>query len=69
MLTEGKPFHRALPAEAQLILRRACLVQNTPQDPLAKLKAIDQANARIRSLFPSYFKPEEYPDEDDSGGE
>jgi len=50
-----KPFHSALPVEAQLILRRACLIENTEFDSLAKLKAIDKANERIRILFPEYF--------------
>ncbi|MDD3884544.1 MAG: hypothetical protein PHW66_06365 [Gallionella sp.] len=59
MLKPQKPFHAALPIEAQQMLRRACQVQNTPDDPMAKIKAIDRANSKIRTMFPRLFKWDE----------
>ncbi|MDD4913301.1 MAG: hypothetical protein PHP57_13490 [Sideroxydans sp.] len=45
-----------LPEEAQRLLREAAKTPNTPKDPMAKIKAIDAAVAKVKSQYPSYFK-------------
>jgi len=47
-----------LPAEAVALLQRAAQTPVTPRDPLARVKAIEQANQRIRNLFPHLFQTE-----------
>lgn len=50
------PFHGGLPIDAQVELMRAQRTPNTPADPLARVKAIDQATQRIKQRYPSFFK-------------
>lgn len=47
-----------LPAEAVALLQRAAQTPVTARDPLARTKAIEQANQRIRLQFPHLFKLE-----------
>lgn len=45
-----------LPQEAIDLLKKAAQTPITPADPLARVKAIEKANQRIKSLFPNLFK-------------
>lgn len=45
-----------LPAVAQQMLARAAATPNTVHDPLRKLKAIEEAQRKIRAMFPKLFK-------------
>lgn len=47
---------RLLPAAAVALLQRANLTPITANDPLARVKAIEQATRRIKIQFPQYFK-------------
>lgn len=48
-----------LPEEGRLILIRAAHVASTPEDPLARQKAIDTAIQRVKRLYPTFFKSED----------
>lgn len=47
---------RLLPAAAVAMLQRAHQTPITADDPLARVKAIEQATRRIKLQFPQYFK-------------
>jgi hypothetical protein len=47
-----------LPQEAVDLLKKAAQTPVTRADPLARLKAIEKATQRIKSLFPKFFKKE-----------
>lgn len=50
------PFHSALPIDAQVELMRAQKTPITLADPLARVKAIDQATQRIKQRYPQFFR-------------
>ena len=45
-----------LPWEAVQMLTRAAKTPVTEKDPLARLKAIEEADRRIRRQYPRYFR-------------
>lgn len=45
-----------LPADAIAQLQRAALTPVTEDDPLARVKAIEQTTRRIKLQFPNFFK-------------
>ena len=45
-----------LPYEAVELLKRAAQTPITRADPLARVKAIEKATQRIKTLFPNLFK-------------
>lgn len=47
--------HQLLPPEAQEILRRAAVTPISKSNPLARTKALEVANRRIREMFPKLF--------------
>lgn len=47
--------HKLLPPEAQEILRRAAATPISNEHPLARTKALEVANRRIREMFPKHF--------------
>lgn len=55
----SKP-HNILPLEAMLILQRAANTPITADDPLARVKAIEQAIQRVKREYPQMFNQEEY---------
>lgn len=48
--------HRALPLDAQRELKRASQTPITPDDPLARVKAIDHAIQQVKFRYPHLFK-------------
>ncbi len=46
---------KILPADAREILQQAARTPNTERDPLARTKAIEQATARVRRMYPKFF--------------
>ncbi len=50
--------HKLLPPEAQEILRAAAATPITDSNPLARMKALEKANSRIREMFPKCFTHE-----------
>lgn len=57
--------HNILPLEAVLVLQRAAQTPITADDPLARVKAIEQATQRIRRDYPELFNQEDYQHETD----
>ena len=55
-MNPDRPAHQVYPAAAQAILQRAAQTPITPDDPLARVKAIDKANRQVQQLFPQYFR-------------
>jgi hypothetical protein len=49
-------FHGGLPIDAQNDLMRASQTPITRADPLARVKAIEQATQRIKRKYPELFK-------------
>lgn len=47
-----------LPEDARAILRRAAATHIPADDTLARQKAIDEANRRVRRLYPQLFSKE-----------
>ena len=45
-----------LPSEAQARLKAAATVENTPEDPAARIKAINAASEWVKATFPNYFR-------------
>ena len=45
-----------LPAAAVVLLRRATQTTILAYDPLARIKAAEQVNQRVESMFPNLFK-------------
>lgn len=54
------PLSMVLPRTASEILRRAAQTPIPPDDPLARVIAIERATERVKRLYPSYFQPEYY---------
>jgi hypothetical protein len=52
------PTCRLLPEDARSMLQRAACTPNPPDDPLARQKAIEEANRRVRRMYPEYFQQE-----------
>lgn len=50
--------HQVLPAEAVAQLQRAAKTPITADDPLARVKAIEQATKRIKRDYPHLFQQE-----------
>ena len=50
------PPHQVLPAAAIALLQRATKTPITADDPLARVKAIEQATKRVRQQYPSFFQ-------------
>lgn len=50
------PLATVLPRPAALALRRAAETPDDPKDPLAKIKAIEHATAKIKNEYPFFFK-------------
>lgn len=60
-MTTGVPhfFHsRLLPEDARAMLQRAARTPIPPDDPLARQKAVEEANRRVRRMYPEYFLQE-----------
>lgn len=53
-MTNTPPLAKVLPAAAALLLRQAALTPTTA-DPLARVKAIEQATARVKREWSAYF--------------
>lgn len=49
--------NQVLPYDAMRIIERASQVKNTPASPDAKEKAIEQALAKVRKMYPDIFIP------------
>jgi len=49
-------IHKALPMDAQADLKAAAQTPITPEDPLARVKAIDHAIQRVKQRYPHLFK-------------
>lgn len=47
--------NRVLPYDAMRIIQRASHTKNTEADPRAKEKAIDEAVAKVRRMYPDFF--------------
>lgn len=56
-LTE-KPI-TTLPPAAVSMLQRAAQTPITPEDPLARVKAVEQASTRVRREYPQFFKEQQ----------
>lgn len=54
-----RPPHKVLPAFAIALLKRAAQTPITADDPLARVKAIEQASKRIKRDYPNLFKEHE----------
>lgn len=52
------PTCRLLPEDARAILQRAACTPIPPDDPLARQKAVEEANRRVRRMYPEYFSEE-----------
>jgi hypothetical protein len=50
------PFHSVLPISAQRELMAAAETPITPEDPLARRKAVDRAMERVKQKYPEYFR-------------
>ena len=50
------PPHQVLPAAAIALLQRAAKTPITADDPLARVKAIEQATKRVKQQYPSFFQ-------------
>lgn len=59
-MTQEQPPHRVYPAAAVAQLQRAAQTPITEADPLARVKAIEQATQRIKQQFPHYFRKDEH---------
>lgn len=57
-------MHKLLPLEARLMLQRAASVENTPDDPRSRQKAIERAMTVVQRDYPQYFREEAYADDD-----
>lgn len=57
-MKRDRQAHQLYPVAAQAILQRAAQTPITPDDPLARVKAIDKANQQVKQLFPQYFRKE-----------
>lgn len=48
--------HSLLPEKAKNILQQAAATPVHPRDPLARQRAINQAMAKVREMYPQFFK-------------
>ncbi|RMC99938.1 hypothetical protein EAY64_06435 [Aquitalea palustris] len=55
--------HLLLPLEAQLALMRAAKTEPSASDPGKRQKAIDTTTTRIKQQYPTFFKTEDYENE------
>ncbi len=53
------PPAQVLPPAGVAILQQAAQTPNTEQDPKAKLKAVEAAIERVKTLYPHYFIKEQ----------
>lgn len=60
MLQAKPPPHSLLPPDAIAQLQKAAQTPNTASDPLARVKAIQQATERIKTQYPTHFIQEKY---------
>lgn len=51
--------HQALPAAAIALLQRAAKTPITAEDPLARVKAIEQATKRVKRDYPHLFQEQQ----------
>jgi hypothetical protein len=51
-----QPTAGMLPPMARRMLAEAASTENTPNDPLARQRAIEHATEQVKQLFPRYFK-------------
>ena len=49
-----------LPIDAVKALQQASLVKDTPEDPMARRKAIDSTIDRIKTKYPQFFKEQDH---------
>lgn len=54
-----QPVSEHLPFNARMQLVRASQVPITSGDLLARVRAVNEASARVRSHYPEFFKKEE----------
>lgn len=54
--TQAPPVSQHLPFDARMALVRAAQTPIPPGDPLARVKAIEQAQALARRRFPNLFQ-------------
>ena len=55
-MTKPLPESTLLPKDARELLQRAARTPVTPEDPLARTKAIDKATQQIKRKYPHYFR-------------
>jgi len=60
MLQAKPPPHNLLPPDAIAQLQKAAQTPNTASDPLARVKAIQQATERVKAQYPTHFTQEKY---------
>lgn len=53
---DTQPIHRLLPPDAIRALQEAAKTPITAADPLARVKAIEQATRRIKRTYPHLFR-------------
>lgn len=55
-MTFTLPMSFHLPPEARMALARAAETRVTKTDPMARVKAVEAATARVRASYPELFK-------------
>lgn len=55
----NKPPHSLLPPDAIALLQKASQTPIPAHDPHARVKAVDKARERIRTMYPNLFTTEE----------
>lgn len=55
----SRPSSELLPADAREILQRAAATPVSGKNPLARTKAIEQANQKVRAMYPKLFNDKE----------
>jgi len=58
-MTLAPPVATVLPPAARRLLQRAAQTPVTPADPLARIKAIEQAVEQIQRQYPEFFTKEQ----------
>lgn len=59
-MADTPPHHNILPPEAQKLLKLAAQTPITASDPLARVKAIEQATRGIKINFPNLFRSDDH---------
>lgn len=59
MLQAKPPPHSLLPPDAIALLQKAAQTPNTASDPLARVKAVQQATQRVKAQYPHLFIQEQ----------